>query len=106
MLETMLQEEKDTLEKQMSVLKTLNLNLEINLHRQQNKEIQPTEQRAISRQLTYRTDQERERKEITKTQEMKEISKIYATHVSQTIMKSKTMTQGKISLLLTKQADE
>ena len=66
MLEAMLQEEKDTLEKQMSVLKTLNLNLEINLHRQQNKETQPTEQRAISRQLTYRTEQERERKEITK----------------------------------------
>ena len=45
----------------MSVLKTLNLNLEINLHRQQNKETQPTEQRAISRQLTYRTDQRKER---------------------------------------------
>ena len=99
MLEAMLQEEKDTLEKQMSVLKTLNLNLEINLHRQQNKETQPTEQRAISRQLTYRTEQERERKEITKNTG---INKIYATHVSQTIMKSKTMTKGKISLLLTK----
>ena len=38
-----LQEEKDILEKQISDLKTLNLNLETNLHRQQNKEIQQTE---------------------------------------------------------------
>ena len=38
-----LQEEKDTLEKQISDLKTLNLNIETNLHRQQNKEIQQTE---------------------------------------------------------------
>ena len=36
-----LQEEKDTLEKQMS---DLNLNLETNIHRQQNKETQQTEQ--------------------------------------------------------------
>ena len=70
-----LQEEKDTLEKQISDLKTLNLNLETNLHRQQNKEIQQTEQRAISRQPTDSTDQERERKENTKTQGMKEINK-------------------------------
>ena len=70
-----LQEEKDTLEKQISDLKTLNLNLETNLHRQQNKEIQQTEQRAISRQPTDSTDQERERKEHTKTQGMKEINK-------------------------------
>ena len=33
-----LQEEKDTLEKQVTDLKTLNLHLETNLHRQQNKE--------------------------------------------------------------------
>ena len=70
-----LQEEKDTLEKQISDLKTLNLNLETNLHRQQNKEIQQTEQRAKSRQPTDSTDQERERKENTKTQGMKEINK-------------------------------
>ena len=44
-------------------------------------------------------------KENTKTQGMKEIKK-YAMHVSQTIMKSKTVTQGKISLLLTEQADK
>ena len=78
-----LQEEKDTMEKQISDLKTLNLNLETNLHRQQNKETQQTEQGAISRQPTGRTDQERERKENTKTQGRKEIKK----------------TQGKISLL-------
>ena len=70
-----LQEEKDNLEKQISDLKNLNLNLETNLHRQQNKEIQQTEQRAISRQPTDCTDQERERKENTKTQGMKEINK-------------------------------
>ena len=69
-----LQEEKDTLEKQMTDLKTLNLNLETNLHRQQNKETQQTEQLAISRQPTGRTDQERERKE-NKEQKMKEINK-------------------------------
>ena len=44
-----LQEEKDTLEKQMTDLKTLNLNIKTNLHRQQNKETQQTEQLAISR---------------------------------------------------------
>ena len=70
-----MQEEKDTLEKQISELKTLNLNLETNLHRQQNKEIQQTEQRVISRQPTDSTDQKRERKENTKTQGMKEINK-------------------------------
>ena len=51
----------------MSDLKNLNLNLEANLHRQQNKETQQTEQRVISRQPTYRTDQEREEKENRKT---------------------------------------
>ena len=70
-----LQEEKDTLEKQMSDLKTVNLNLETNLHRQQNKETQQTEQRATSRQPIDSTDQERERKENTKIQGMKEKSK-------------------------------
>ena len=35
-----LQEEKRTLEKQILDLKTLNLKLETNLHRQQNKETQ------------------------------------------------------------------
>ena len=59
----------------MTDLKTLNLNLETNLHRQQNKEIQQTEQLAISRQPTDTTGQERERKENKKTQEMKEINK-------------------------------
>ena len=101
-----LQEENDTLEKQISNLKTLNLNLETNLPRQQNKEIQQTEQRAISRQPTDSTNQERERKENTKTQGMEEINKKYAMHVSQTIMKLRTVTQGKISLLLTEQADK
>ena len=48
------QEVKDTLEQQMLDLKTLNLNLETNLHRQ-NKETQQTEQRARSRQPTDRT---------------------------------------------------
>ena len=70
-----MEEEKDTLEKQISDLKTLNLNLETNLHRQQNKEIQQTEQRVISRQPTNSTDQETERKENTKTQGMKKINK-------------------------------
>ena len=55
----------------MSDLKILNLNLEINLCRQQNKETQQTEKGTINRQPTYRTDQESERKENTKTQEMK-----------------------------------
>ena len=59
----------------MSDLKTLNLNLETNLHRQQNKKTQQTEQRATSRQPTDSIDQERERKENTKTQGMKEINK-------------------------------
>ena len=94
-----MQEEKDTLEKQMTDLKTLNLNLETNLQRKQNKETHQTEQLVISRQSTGRTDQKRERKENKKTQEMKEINKKYAMHVNQTIMKSKTVTQGKISLL-------
>ena len=62
-----LQEEKDILEKQMSDLKTLNLNLETNLHRQQDKETQQTDRRAINRQPTDRTEQEKERKEKTKT---------------------------------------
>ena len=66
-----LQEQKDTLDKQMSDLKILNLNLEINLCRQQNKETQQTEKGTINRQPTYRADQESERKENTKTQEMK-----------------------------------
>ena len=100
-----MQEEKDTMEKQISDLKTLNLNLETNLQRQQNKETQQTEQGAISRQSTDRTDQERDRKENTKIQGRKEIKK-YAMHVSQIIMRSKTVTQGKISLLLTEQADQ
>ena len=72
----------------MSDLKNLNLNLQKNLHRQQNKETQQTEQRAISKEPTDRTDQVRER------------------NVSQTVMKSKTVTQGRISLLLTEQADK
>ena len=38
-----LQEEKDILEKQMLDLKILNLNLETNLHRQQDKETQQTD---------------------------------------------------------------
>ena len=50
----------------MSDLKTLNLNLETNLDRKQNKETQQTEQRAISRQPTESTDRERERKENAK----------------------------------------
>ena len=37
---------------------------------------------------------------------MKEINKKYLMHVNQTIMKSKTVTQGKIYLLVTKQADK
>ena len=94
----MFQEEKDTLGKQMSDLKTLNQNLETNIHRQQNKGTQPTEQRATSREPTDSTDQERDRKENTKTHRMDEINKKYAMHASQTIMKSKTVTQGKISL--------
>ena len=51
----------------MSDLKTLNLNLETNLHRQQNKETQQTEQRATSRKPTDSADQERERKGNAKT---------------------------------------
>ena len=59
----------------MPDLKTLNLHLETNLHRQENDETQQTEQRAISKQPTDRTDQERESKENTKTQGMKKINK-------------------------------
>ena len=70
-----LQEEKDTLEKQVIDLKTLNLHLETNLLRQQNKEIHQTEQLAISRQPENRTDMERERKENKETQELKEVNK-------------------------------
>ena len=44
----------------------LNLSLETNIHRQQNKETQQTEQVVISRQPTDITDQERERKNIEK----------------------------------------
>ena len=58
-----LQEDKNALDKQVTDLKTLNVHLEINWHRQQNKETQQTEQLAVSRQPTNRTDQETERKE-------------------------------------------
>ena len=70
-----LQEKKDTLEKQMTNLNTLNLLLQTNLHTQQNKEIQQTEQLAVSRQPTNRTYQDRERKEIKETWKMKKINK-------------------------------
>ena len=70
-----LQEEKDTLEEQMADLRILNLNIETNLHRKQNKETQQAEQLGISTQPTGKTDQEREMKENKKTQEMKEINK-------------------------------
>ena len=67
----------------MTDLKTLNLNLETNLHRQQNKKNQQTKQLAISRQSTGRTDQDRERKENKKEQKMKEIKKKkYDMHVN------------------------
>ena len=84
-----LQEEKDTLEKQVTDLKTLNLHLQTNLHRLQNKEIQQTEQLAISRQPANRTDQERERKENKKTQELKEVNKkiCYACESSNHVIK-------------------
>ena len=49
-----LQKEKDTLEKQMTDLKTLHL--ETNLYRKQNEETQHTEELAISRQPTDRTE--------------------------------------------------
>ena len=81
-----LQEEKDTLEKQVIDLKTLNLHLETNLLRQQNKEIHQTEQLAISRQPENRTDQERERKENKKIWEMKEVNKNYAMPVNLAII--------------------
>ena len=64
-----LQGGKDILEKQMTDLKFLNLHLETNLHRQQNKDIQQTEQLEISRKPTDRTDQERKRKENKKHRE-------------------------------------
>ena len=58
-----------------------------------------------NKQTTYRQYRPGKRKEKNaKTLGMKEINKKYAMHVSQTIMKSKTVTQGKISLLLTEQA--
>ena len=59
----MLQEEKDTMENKNNRSKTPNLHLETNLHKQQNKDTQWTEQLAISRKPTDRTDQDRERKE-------------------------------------------
>ena len=73
----------------MTDLKTLHLHLETNLHRQQNKEIQQTEQLAISRQPANRTDQERERKENKKTQELKEVNKkiCYACESSNHVIK-------------------
>ena len=58
------------MEKQVTDLKSLNLYLETNLHWQQNKEIRQTEQLAISRQPTNRTDQERERKQNKKNTEI------------------------------------
>ena len=58
-----LQEEKDTMENKNNRSKTLNLHLETNLHKQQNKDTQWTEQLAIIRKPTDRTDQDRERKE-------------------------------------------
>ena len=58
-----LQEEKDTMENKNNRSKTLNLHLEANLHKQQDKDTQWTEQLAISRKPTDRTDQDRERKE-------------------------------------------
>ena len=57
-----MQEENDSLDKQVTDLNTLNLNLETNLQRQHNKGTQQTEQLAICRKLANRTDQERERK--------------------------------------------
>ena len=87
------QEEKNTLEKQVIDLKTLNVHLEVKLHIQQNKETQELGPNSIdmtrSRQPTHRTDQERERKENKKTQEKKEINKKNM-YINQTIMKSKT----------------
>ena len=59
----------------MTNLNTLNLLLQTNLHTQQNKEIQQTEQLAVSRQPTNRTYQDRERKEIKETWKMKKINK-------------------------------
>ena len=61
-----MQKEKDTLEKQVADLKSLNLQLDTNLHRQQNKHAHQIEQLATSRQLTDRTSKERERKENKK----------------------------------------
>ena len=58
-----LEEEKDTMENKNNRSKTLNLHLETNLRKQQNKDTQLTEQLAISRKPTDRTDQDRERKE-------------------------------------------
>ena len=58
-----LEEEKDTMENKNNKSKTLNLHLETNLHKQQNKDTQWTEQLAIIRKPTDRTDQDRERKE-------------------------------------------
>ena len=51
----------------------------------------------------------KERKKVNtgnKRNNQKKKKKKNAIHVSQTITKSKTVTQGKISLLLTEQADE
>ena len=70
----------------MTDLKTLNLHLETNLHRQQNKEIQQTYQLVISGQPENRTDQERERKENKKIWEMKEVNKNYAMPVNLAII--------------------
>ena len=52
----------------------------------------------------------KERKKVNtgnkRNNQKKKKKKKNAIHVSQTITKSKTVTQGKISLLLTEQADE
>ena len=61
-----MQREKDTLEKRVTDPKSLNLQLDTNLRRQQNKHTHQIEKLATSRQLTDRTSQEREKKENKK----------------------------------------
>ena len=78
-----MQEEKNSMEKQMTDLQTLNLHLKSKLKRKHNKdtqEIHPNsiDRLRINRKLANRTDQERERKENKKRNEQtakKEINK-------------------------------
>ena len=91
----------------MNDLKPLNLHLGTNLHQQQNKETQQTEQLAISRLPTdSRPGKRKERKLKKITQEIKEINKKICYACESDSHEMKDCDSGKISLLLTEQVDK